>query len=44
MRTAPTIVGEAADLLRESCAAADLVTHIVAGAEAQLKSPHFQIS
>lgn len=44
IRTAPTIVGEAADLLRESCAAADLVTHIVAGAEAQLKSPHFQIS
>lgn len=44
MRTAPTIVGEAADLLRERRSAADLVAHIVAGAEAQLKSPHFQIS
>lgn len=44
MRTAPTIVGEAADLLRESRSAADLVARIVAQAEAQLKSPHFQLS
>jgi nitronate monooxygenase len=44
MRTAPTIVGEAADLLRESCSAADLVARIFAEAEAQLKSPHFQVS
>jgi nitronate monooxygenase len=44
MRTAPTIVGEAADLLRESCSAADFVARIVSQAEAQLRSPHFQLS
>ncbi len=40
MSTAPTIVGEAADLLREQRSAADLVAHIVAQAEAQLNTPH----
>lgn len=44
MRTAPTIVGEAADLLHEPCSAIDMITSIMKQAETQLKSPHFQLS
>lgn len=44
MRIAPTIVGEAADLLRESLPAAELLARMIAEAETRLKSPHFRLS